>query len=160
MNLPAPFTEYTRALLGNEEYEKLSAALDQAPPVSIRLNPSFLTDANSPNSPISLLPSPFSPVPWCPEGHYLGQRLTFTFDPLFHTGCYYVQEASSMFVGQALKQYVSEEPVVMLDLCAAPGGKSTHACSLLPEGSLLVANEVIRNRSQILAENLTKWGYP
>lgn len=58
MNLPAPFTEYTRALLGNEEYEKLSAALDQAPPVSIRLNPSFLTDANSPNSPISLLPSP------------------------------------------------------------------------------------------------------
>ena len=48
MNLPAPFTEYTRALLGNEEYEKLSAALDQAPPVSIRLNPSFLTDANSP----------------------------------------------------------------------------------------------------------------
>ena len=57
MNLPAPFTEYTRALLGNEEYEKLSAALDQAPPVSIRLNPSFLTDANSPNSPISLLPS-------------------------------------------------------------------------------------------------------
>ena len=160
MNLPAPFTEYTRALLGNEEYEKLSAALEQEPPVSIRLNPSFLTDANSPNSPISLLSSPVSPVPWCPEGHYLGQRLTFTFDPLFHAGCYYVQEASSMFVGQALKQYVSEEPVVMLDLCAAPGGKSTHACSLLPEGSLLVANEVIRNRSQILAENLTKWGYP
>ena len=141
MNLPAPFTEYTRALLGNEEYEKLSAALEQEPPVSIRLNPSFLTDANSPNSPISLLSSPVSPVPWCPEGHYLGQRLTFTFDPLFHAGCYYVQEASSMFVGQALKQYVSEEPVVMLDLCAAPGGKSTHACSLLPEGSLLVAND-------------------
>ena len=160
MNLPAPFTEYTRALLGNEEYEKLSAALDQAPPVSIRLNPSFLTDANSPNSPISLLSSPVSPVPWCPEGYYLGQRLTFTFDPLFHAGCYYVQEASSMFVGQALKQYVSEEPVVMLDLCAAPGGKSTHARSVLPEGSLLVANEVIRNRSQILAENLTKWGHP
>ena len=77
MNLPAPFTEYTRALLGNEEYEKLSAALEQEPPVSIRLNPSFLTDANSP---ISLLSSPVSPVPWCPEGHYLGQRLTFTFD--------------------------------------------------------------------------------
>ncbi len=69
MNLPAPFTEYTRALLGNEEYEKLSAALEQEPPVSIRLNPSFLTDANSPNSPISLLSSPVSPVPWCPEGH-------------------------------------------------------------------------------------------
>lgn len=65
-----------------------------------------------------------------------------------------------MFVEQALRRYAGEEPVVMLDLCAAPGGKSTHARSVLPEGSLLVANEVIRNRSQILAENLTKWGHP
>lgn len=64
-----------------------------------------------------------------------------------------------MFVEQVLRQYV-ESPVVMLDLCAAPGGKSTHARSVLPEGSLLVANEVIRNRSQVLAENLTKWGHP
>ena len=161
MNLPAPFIEYTRALLGDEEYEKLAAALEQEPPVSIRLNPAFLTDDDSSISPLSSpLFSSFSPVPWCTEGYYLDQRLTFTFDPLFHAGCYYVQEASSMFVGQVLKQYVAEEPVVMLDLCAAPGGKSTHACSLLPKGSLLVANEVIRNRSQILAENLTKWGCP
>lgn len=65
-----------------------------------------------------------------------------------------------MFVEQALKQYMGEEPVVMLDLCAAPGGKSTHIRSLLPDNSLLIANEVIRNRSQILAENLTKWGHP
>ena len=65
-----------------------------------------------------------------------------------------------MFVEQALKQYMGEEPVVMLDLCAAPGGKSTHIRSLLPDNSLLIANEVIRNRSQILAENLTKWGPP
>ena len=64
-----------------------------------------------------------------------------------------------MFVEQVLRQYVTG-PVKMLDLCAAPGGKSTHARSVLPEGSLLVANEVIRNRSQILAENLTKWGHP
>lgn len=65
-----------------------------------------------------------------------------------------------MFVEQALRRYVGEGPVVMLDLCAAPGGKSTHARSVLPAGSLLVANEVIRNRSQVLAENLTKWGIP
>jgi 16S rRNA C967 or C1407 C5-methylase (RsmB/RsmF family)/NOL1/NOP2/fmu family ribosome biogenesis protein len=98
-------------------------------------------------------------VPWSAEGIYLQRRPTFTFDPLFHAGCYYVQEAGSMFVEKALRTYV-EGPVAMLDLCAAPGGKSTHARSVLPAGSLLVANEVMRNRSQILAENLIKWGHP
>ena len=147
MNLPASFTDYTRTLLGNEEYEKLAAALQKEPPVSIRMNEKWNDK--------SLLDK----VLWCSTGYYLNERLTFTFDPLFHAGCYYVQEASSMFVEQVLRQYV-EDPVVMLDLCAAPGGKSTHARSVLPEGSLLVANEVIRNRSQILAENLTKWGNP
>ena len=159
MNLPASFIDYTRALLGNEEYEKLAAALQQEPPVSIRINKlrmkeeglSSLTDSSAHFS--------FNKVPWASDGYYLDERLTFTFDPLFHAGCYYVQEASSMFVEQVLRQYV-ESPVVMLDLCAAPGGKSTHARSVLSEGSLLVANEVIRNRSQVLAENLTKWGHP
>lgn len=146
MDLPASFTAYTRSLLGDEEYDKLAAAIQQEPPVSIRLNKLRID-------------SPLLPVPWASEGFYLDERLTFTFDPLFHAGCYYVQEASSMFVEQVLRQYITE-PVVMLDLCAAPGGKSTHARSVLPEGSLLVANEVIRNRSQILAENLTKWGHP
>ena len=146
MNLPASFIDYTRSLLGDEEYDKLAAALQQESPVSIRLNKLRMD-------------SQLLPVPWSSEGFYLDERLTFTFDPLFHAGCYYVQEASSMFVEQVLRQYVTE-PVVMLDLCAAPGGKSTHARSVLPEGSLLVANEVIRNRSQILAENLTKWGHP
>ena len=98
-------------------------------------------------------------MPWCSTGFYLNERPTFTFDPLFHAGCYYVQEASSMFVEQVINEYITE-PILALDLCAAPGGKSTHLRSLLPEGSFLVANEVIRNRSQILAENLIKWGNP
>ncbi len=150
MELPASFIDNTRTLLGNESYIRLNASLESEQPVSIRLNPSkpFAFQAGR------------DTVPWCTSGCYLKERLTFTFDPLFHAGCYYVQEASSMFVEQALRQYMGEEPVVMLDLCAAPGGKSTHARSLLPGGSLLVANEVIRNRSQILAENLTKWGHP
>lgn len=151
MNLPASFIDYTRSLLGDEEYDKLAAALQQETPVSIRLN--------NEKASFSIPHSSLNKVPWASEGFYLSERLTFTFDPLFHAGCYYVQEASSMFVEQVLRQYVTE-PVVMLDLCAAPGGKSTHARSVLPEGSLLVANEVIRNRSQILAENLTKWGHP
>lgn len=177
MNLPASFIDYTRSLLGDEEYDKLAAALQQETPVSIRLNnekwrfnkeqseignekcPAIAEQTDSAHASFSISHSSLNKVPWASGGFYLDERLTFTFDPLFHAGCYYVQEASSMFVEQVLRQYVTE-PVVMLDLCAAPGGKSTHARSVLPEGSLLVANEVIRNRSQILAENLTKWGHP
>lgn len=152
MNLPASFTDYTHALLGDEEYEKLAVVLQQEPPVSIRINNlKYRMEHGEWQTKVQ--------VPWAAEGCYLDERLTFTFDPLFHAGCYYVQEASSMFVEQVLRQYVAE-PVVMLDLCAAPGGKSTHARSVLPAGSLLVGNEVIRNRCQVLAENLTKWGNP
>ena len=155
MDLPVSFADRTRLLLGDEEYNKLADTLNGEQPVSIRLNEEKLPDSS-----FSLFHTSFGRVPWSSTGFYLDRRLTFTFDPLFHAGCYYVQEASSMFVEQALKQYIGETPSVMLDLCAAPGGKSTHARSVLPAGSLLVANEVIRNRSQILAENLTKWGHP
>ena len=155
MELPASFIDYTRTLLGIDEYNKLADALGGEQPVSIRLNEEKLPDSS-----FSLFRTSSEAVPWTSMGFYLRSRLTFTFDPLFHAGCYYVQEAASMFVEQALKQYVANEPVVMLDLCAAPGGKSTHARSALPQNSLLVANEVIRNRSQILAENLAKWGHP
>ena len=121
MELPVSFADYTRTLLGDEDYKELVTSLESEQSVSIRLNP--------------LKPFAFRSgehaVPWCTSGFYLEERPTFTFDPLFHAGCYYVQEASSMFVEQALKQYMGEEPVVMLDLCAAPGGKSKHKRSLL-----------------------------
>lgn len=149
MNLPSDFILRTRELLGDVEFAALAEALGKDTPVSIRMN----TDK------CGLVPQESTAVPWCREGYYLSGRPSFTFDPLFHAGCYYVQEASSMFLEQALRQYV-HEPVTMLDLCAAPGGKSTLARSVLPEGSLLVANEVMRNRSQVLAENLIKWGNP
>ena len=148
MKLPISFINQTQALLGEEEYAKLEFALQEESPVSIRVNEMKLFSHEE----ISL-------VPWCSTGFYLNKRLTFTFDPLFHAGCYYVQEASSMFVEQVVNKYITE-PTVALDLCAAPGGKSTHLRSRLPEGSFLIANEVIRNRSQILAENLIKWGHP
>ena len=148
MNLPQAFIERTRQLLGEGVYPQFEEALATDTPVSIR-----------PNRTKCQLPVEGEPIPWATSGMYLKNRPTFTFDPLFHAGCYYVQEASSMFVERALKEYV-KEPVVMLDLCAAPGGKSTLCRSVLPEGSLLVANEVMRNRSQILAENLIKWGHP
>ena len=148
MNLPQAFIERTRQLLGETQYPQFEEALQTEIPVSIR-----------PNLAKCHAKAEGEPIPWASSGMYLKTRPTFTFDPLFHAGCYYVQEASSMFVEKVLREYV-KEPVVMLDLCAAPGGKSTLCRSVLPEGSLLVANEVMRNRSQILAENLMKWGHP
>ena len=107
----------------------------------------------------ALLPVGASRVPWSSMGYYLPERPSFTFDPLFHGGAYYVQEASSMFLEQALRQTVDlSRPLRVLDLCAAPGGKSTLIESLLSAGSLLVSNEVIRNRVHILEENMVKWG--
>ena len=98
-------------------------------------------------------------VPWCNTGVYLRQRPNFTFDPLMHAGAYYVQDASSMFLHRVIRQYVVD-PVTMLDLCAAPGGKSTCALAALPAGSVLFCNEPVRNRAQILRENIVKFGHP
>jgi 16S rRNA C967 or C1407 C5-methylase (RsmB/RsmF family)/NOL1/NOP2/fmu family ribosome biogenesis protein len=103
---------------------------------------------------------PAAPVLWCNTGYYLSERPSFTLDPLFHAGAYYVQEASSMFLEQIVKTVFPDYatmPYRMLDLCAAPGGKATHLSDLFTEG-LIVANEVIKTRSGILTENAVKWG--
>ena len=98
-------------------------------------------------------------IPWSSQGYYLKERPSFTLDPLFHAGCYYVQEASSMFLEEALRQVVDlSKSIKVLDLCAAPGGKSTLIQSLITSGSFLVSNEVIKSRVNVLQENLIKWG--
>ena len=129
---------------------------------SVRMNPyktSMVNGEWSIKSQIPNLPIPNSKIPWTNSGFYLESRPSFTFDPLFHAGCYYVQEASSMFLEQALKQTVDlSNRLRVLDLCAAPGGKSTHILSLISKESLLVSNEVIRSRANILNDNIIKWG--
>lgn len=149
LQLPEKFIEATRELLGQEKYEQLAEALQKEVPTSIRRNPqkNFA------------VPEVAERVPWSTEGFYLKNRAAFTFDPLLHAGCYYVQEASSMFVEQAFKQ-TNIAPQRVLDLCAAPGGKSTLWRSILPHESLLVCNEPMRQRASVLAENLAKWGHP
>jgi 16S rRNA C967 or C1407 C5-methylase (RsmB/RsmF family)/NOL1/NOP2/fmu family ribosome biogenesis protein len=98
-------------------------------------------------------------IPWTKFGYYLNKRPSFTFDPLFHAGCYYVQEASSMFLEEALQQTVDlSQPIKVLDTCASPGGKSTHIQSLISAESLLVSNEVIKPRAGVLKQNIIKWG--
>jgi 16S rRNA C967 or C1407 C5-methylase (RsmB/RsmF family)/NOL1/NOP2/fmu family ribosome biogenesis protein len=118
---------------------------------SIRLNPEKIGNRQSAIS--------NEKVPWSSNGYYLPERPSFTLDPLFHAGAYYVQEASSMFLEEVLKQTVDlTQPIKVLDLCAAPGGKSTLIQSVISADSLLVSNEVIKTRVNILAENITKWG--
>lgn len=147
MSLPSAFTERMQQQLGSQ-YNSFELAMAEEPPLSIRIN------ANKWSAPL-----PYEPVPWTDTGYYLPRRPLFALDPLWHAGNYYVQEASSMFLEQAIKQHLpGDEPVVALDLCGAPGGKSTHLSSLLPDSSLLVSNEVIRARANILAENIQKWG--
>ena len=197
MELPVAFIEQIKELLPNE-YEAFFKAMDKPSPVSVRLNDKV---ALTPNYP---------PVPHCSSGYYLPERPTFTLDPWFHAGVYYVQEAGSMYLEQVVRNYFSDPStssgtdkdeltnrligdVLMtegnnrltpnsslltpnyigsstnskaelhamraLDLCAAPGGKSTHLASLLSDNSLLISNEVMPQRAHILAENATKWGY-
>lgn len=130
-----------------EAFEKVHASGEQI--TSIRLNP--IKRSKTPNLKTK--------IPWTDLGYYLNSRPSFTFDPLFHAGCYYVQEASSMFLEQALKQTVDlSKPLKVLDLCGAPGGKSTHIHSLISKDSLLLSNEVIRSRASILKDNIIKWG--
>ncbi len=149
MQLPGVLLESLRGIKGfdKEAFEKVHASGEQV--TSIRINPAKKSKIRNPNS----------KIPWSEYGFYLDQRPSFTFDPLFHAGCYYVQEASSMFLEQAIKQTVDlSKPLKVLDLCAAPGGKSTHIHSLISKDSLLVSNEVIRSRANILKDNIIKWG--
>ncbi|MCB0568241.1 MAG: hypothetical protein KDC66_00680 [Phaeodactylibacter sp.] len=148
MILPPDFTEQIKAQLGDEWPAFLNALASPAP-TSIRFN--LLKNINWQEN--------IDKVKWEPNGVYLSTRPVFTLDPAFHAGAYYVQEASSMFVGEAVRQLVPAGRFVRaLDLCAAPGGKTTLLQSALSRGSLLLANEVIRPRYQILRENLMRWG--
>lgn len=146
--LPKDFVNLVKPLLA-DEWDAFADALSNNPSVSIRLN-SIKNRANI---------NKLRQIPWCSHGFLLPFRPQFTFDPLLHCGQYYVQEASSMFLYQALLQTTPENATV-LDMCAAPGGKSTLIKDYLSNEGFLIANEYVSQRAHILAENLTKWGDP
>lgn len=151
MALPELFIKQIHELLPCDEANALISALGESDPsVSIRIN----------KHKCGFTPSQDT-VPWCNRGLYLNERPQFTFDPALHAGSYYVQDASSMFLAYVIDKLTDKSsPVRYLDLCAAPGGKTTTAIDALPDGSLVVANEIMGGRAQILRENLIKWGSP
>lgn len=160
MKLPPGFIEMAHNLLGGEADDFL-LAMQKPPVVSVRKNsrkPSLCFEGER-------------RVAWCEKGVYLNQRPVFTLDPLLHAGAYYVQDASSMILYEASRRLVkvlqddagktgSVMPVSVLDMCAAPGGKTTAIIDAVPDGSRIVANEYVAKRAAILRENLAKWGYP
>jgi 16S rRNA C967 or C1407 C5-methylase (RsmB/RsmF family)/NOL1/NOP2/fmu family ribosome biogenesis protein len=150
--LPVTFLESLKGTIGFDEnaFKKIHDSGEQV--TSVRFNSSKLPTTNH-DLPIAMK------VPWSEYGFYLRERPTFTLDPLFHAGVYYVQEASSMFLEEVMKQAIDlQKPLRILDLCAAPGGKSTLLQSLISPSSLLVSNEVIKSRASTLTENIIKWG--
>jgi 16S rRNA C967 or C1407 C5-methylase (RsmB/RsmF family)/NOL1/NOP2/fmu family ribosome biogenesis protein len=149
-NLPKEFLEQFSILGFSEtEVENFTQSLSEPSPISIRYNPKK----------ISADFKELKRVPWSSDGFYLKSRPNFTADPLLHAGVYYVQEASSMFLEQAIKQTVDlSQKNIVLDLCAAPGGKSTLISGIINEDSFLLSNEVIHSRANILSENVQKWG--
>jgi len=146
MILPEIFSRRMLKIL-DQEFGAFEQSFDNDVATTIRINPLKYSEQPA-----------LKPVDYCNTGYFLPQRPLFTLDPFIHAGVYYVQEQSSMFLEQAVNQLELKPGIKVLDLCASPGGKSTHLVSLITPGSLLVSNDVIRARSQILSENLKKWG--
>ncbi len=153
-SLPTELIQSLQNVKGFNEETFKAVHLSETQLTSVRLNPGKIF-----NIQYSIFNVQLEKVTWNSNGYYLTERPSFTLDPLFHAGAYYVQEASSMFLEEAIKQTVDlSKPLKILDLCAAPGGKSTLIQSIISKDSLLVSNEVIKTRVNILCENVTKWG--
>lgn len=149
-NLPTLLLESLKEFDGFNIEAFVDAHREENKLTSIRLNPF---------KPVDLDFELGDAVPWSPGAYYLQERPSFTHDPLFQAGCYYVQEAGSMFIAYLLRQHLDfSQDLRVLDLCAAPGGKSTVLGSLISPESLLVANEIVKSRAGILVQNLAKWG--
>ena len=152
MRLPEQFISRMQRELGAAEAEALCAALGTEPSTSVRLNPAKMAEQKWGGE----------RVRWSEYGYLLGERPAFTLDPDFHAGAYYVQEASSQFAGYIISEAVGGVEACnglrVLDMCAAPGGKSTHYATLVGERGLVVANEINRSRAAVLADNARKWG--
>ena len=149
ITLPIAFTERMRKQLGAEEAERLFAALDGVSPVAVRLNPAKCGEEG--------VWSDGEAIAWSKNGRKLKERPSFTLDTAFHAGAYYVQEAASQFIDYVISGEDLQGKRV-LDMCSAPGGKTTIYSTAVGVDGLVVANEYVRSRANILVDNVRKWG--
>lgn len=152
---PKEFIALLQSSLPREEYQCVLEAFEHTSSTSVRFNSQKTTFD------LLQLPKDASPIPWEPHAVQLPYRPSFVSDPLFHAGAYYVQESSSMIIGYLIKELLKslKDSALILDLCSAPGGKSTHILQNKRPQDLLIANEVIKSRAHILIENIKKWGH-
>jgi 16S rRNA C967 or C1407 C5-methylase (RsmB/RsmF family)/NOL1/NOP2/fmu family ribosome biogenesis protein len=150
--LPGAFEARMRALLGPEATAFL-ATYRRPAQRAVRANPGKLDPADLPG----LLGIPADPVPWCPEAFFLPEGVRVGRTLAHAAGLCYVQEPSALAVGEALDVRPGQR---VLDLAAAPGGKTTLVAGRLGGDGVVVANEVQRPRVQALADNLDRWGSP
>lgn len=156
-NLPEAFIDHMAGAPGFDPEAFLSAHREPDRVNAVRLNAAKPPAASAAGAPDVIEPA--RPVPWCEGGYYLKQRPLFSRDPLWHGGAYYVQDASSMSLSLVIRRLAPRDrPLRILDLCAAPGGKTTLLLGAMPPGSFVVANEVISSRVPALEENAVKWG--
>ncbi len=152
--IPIPFEIQLRRELSEHDAQSLIEALDGEPTIAIRVNPYKMTSLDEVGEKWG---ETIEQVPWSRYGFYLSDRPQFTFDSAFHAGAYYVQEASSQFVGHILSTLELDGRRI-LDTCAAPGGKTTLYSTLVGHEGLVVAAELNRGRASVLADNARKWG--
>lgn len=158
MILPKEFISQMESIL-EEEAPAFFEAMQRPPEVSIKINRRKCV------SPEETGYADLALVEWCESGFYLPERPKFTLNPLIHAGVFYVQDASSMIYEEIARRILpmaldTGNPLRVLDLCAAPGGKTTSLINAVPDGTMVVANEFIGTRASVLKENLLKWGYP
>ena len=177
--IPLEFIEWMRSLGAPFDNEDFFRALEGEPEVCVRLNrrkilPEKMSSDNQASGYALSISSvfdeegiDFTPVPWCDTAFYLSKRPQFTLNPLLHGGAFYVQDASSTIYERLVSELLRRDDfprpqggLKVLDMCAAPGGKTTAVINALPDTATVVANEYVEKRARILEENLMKWGFP
>jgi len=161
MNLPDQFLQRMQAMLG-PEYDAFSESFHRERYGGLRVNLLKTSVENFQR----IQPFSFAPVPWCSSGFYydaaeeMKRGLRPGKHPLHEAGLYYIQEPSAMAVAEAVRPLIegSERPLRVLDLCAAPGGKSSQLAAMMKGRGFLVSNEIHPARAKILSQNMERMG--